>query len=91
MLYKDYKIYSINFSGVKHTKLLKVSSLQNVKMGGLNLIDMNVKHCALKSSWIPNLLEQNSITEVLNMYLSSVGLIINLMLKMNFVPQNRII
>ena len=48
------------------------------------MTDISVKHFALKSSWVPRLLGQNSITEVLKMYLSSIGLRMNSMLKMNF-------
>ena len=68
----------------KTHKIVKSVVIAKCENGGLNLTDMNVKHCALKSSWFPKFLDQHSITEVLNMYLSSVGLIINLILKMNF-------
>ena len=68
----------------KTHKIVKSVVIAKCENGGLNLTDMNVKHYALKSSWIRKLLEQNSITEVLNMYLSSIGITINLMLKMNF-------
>ena len=51
----------------KTHKIVKSVVIAKCENGGLNLTDMNVKHCALKSSWIPKLFEQNSITEVLNM------------------------
>ena len=49
------------------------------------MIDIESKHQALKSSWIPKLLNENSaIANVLNMYKEPTGIDKNLLLKMNF-------
>ena len=53
--------------------------------GGLNMIDIITKHHALKTSWIPKLLnEESSLAEILNLYLAKMSITINLLLKMNF-------
>ena len=49
------------------------------------MIDIVTKHHALKTSWIPKLLnEESSIAEILNMYLAKMSITTNLLLKMNF-------
>ena len=49
------------------------------------MIDIVTKHHALKTSWIPKLLnEESSIAEILNKYLAKMSITTNLLLKMNF-------
>ena len=49
------------------------------------MIDIVTKHHALKTSWIPKLLnEESSIAEILNIYLAKMSITTNLLLKMNF-------
>ena len=73
-----------NFLWGKTHKIAKNVVIAKHEEGGLNLVDINTKHCALKTSWIPKIISQNNVKEVLNIYLSSIGINVNVILKMSF-------
>ena len=74
--------YSLNFYGVKLT-IKKHTAIASCDNGGLHIIDIESKHQALKFSWIPKLLNENSaLANVLNTYLVAIGINKNLLLKL---------
>ena len=61
----------------KTHKIPKSVVIAKFENGGLNLTDISEKHYALKTSWIKMFVERNNTTDILNLYLASIGLELN--------------
>ena len=66
-------------------KIKKTTITQQYNYGGLNMVDMEAKMDALKVSWIPKLLSNDSkISNIVSMYLASIHFNIQVVLKTSF-------
>ena len=70
--------------GGKDHKIRKTIIIGSYDKGGLKITDLKSKIYAIKTSLIPKLLANNSISKLLQTYLSELGLDIKTLLKMNF-------
>ena len=68
----------------KNHKIRKTTIIGSYDKGGLKITDLESKIYAIKTSWIPKLLANNSISKILQSYLSELGLDLKTLLKMNF-------
>ena len=72
------------FLWAKSHKIKKCTVIGPQHNGGLGVIDLELKVMSLKASWVPKMLKESKQLFVINTYLSSLGLNLNLLLKMNF-------
>ena len=74
-----------NFSWGKTHKICKNVVITKTENGGLNVTDIESKHSAMKASWVTRYLnKQDRTTEVLQLYLNTIDIELNILLKLNF-------
>ena len=73
----------------KSHKIKRNTVIGKIEQGGLNITDIELKICAVKTSWIRKFLTaKNLLSDMVQYYISKIGVEIKTLLKMNFQSSN---